>query len=231
MSFASLSIDELARRCAEETEKFARRTPSDDLFCFELLRRALADGASEAFTRIYQIYERRVLGWVLGHGRFQQTGEEATYFVSSAWSAFYFRMRGPAFAGFAGLAPALAYLKVCVHTEIMQHLRAQRGPGTLPLGATLDPAHTPDLGSGAATQEIWRRIVMLLPDEQDQLLARAMFVEGRPPRQIVAAYPGRWHDERAVSVDIFRIRKLLRKDPELRRWFGLEGDAEDELGS
>jgi hypothetical protein len=230
MSFASLSIDELARRCAEETEKFARRTPSDDLFCFELLRRALADRVSEAFTRIYQIYERRVLGWVLGHSRFHQTGEEATYFVSSAWSAFYFRMRGPAFAGFAGLAPALAYLKVCVHTEIMQYLRAQHGPGTLPLGETAEPAHLPDLGARAAAQEIWRRVVALLPDEQDQLLAHAMFVEGLPPRRIVAAYPGRWHDERAVSVDIFRIRRTLRKDPELRRWFGLAGDAESAVG-
>ncbi len=113
----------------------------------------------------------------------------------------------------------------------MQYLRAQRAPSTLPLGAAPDPAHIPDLGARAVAGEIWRRIVALLPDEQDQLLARAMIVEGLAPRQIVVAYPGRWHDERAVSVDIYRIKRALRKDAELRRWFGLDGETGGAVGS
>jgi hypothetical protein len=52
MSLAdSLSLDDLTQRCASETEKFNRRDPSDSRFCFELLRRALADGIADAFTR------------------------------------------------------------------------------------------------------------------------------------------------------------------------------------
>src|SRR5262245_65624709 len=76
----SLSIDDLAQRCAAETENFSRRRDSDPRFCFELLRRALVENISEAFTRIYQIYERQVLGWVYSHSRFQQTAESADFF-------------------------------------------------------------------------------------------------------------------------------------------------------
>ncbi len=55
------------------------------------------------------------------------------------------------------------------------------------------------------------------------LLAHCMFVEGLRPRQIVAAYPGSWRDEREVSVDAYRIRRLLRRDSQLRELFGLAG--------
>ena len=44
--------EELARLCAIETEKFNRRQSSDAQFCFELFRRALAEGASESFTLV-----------------------------------------------------------------------------------------------------------------------------------------------------------------------------------
>ena len=71
MSLAdSFSLDELTQRCTSETEKFNRREPSDARFCFELLRRALADRLSDAFTRVYQIYERQVLIWVHAPQRF-----------------------------------------------------------------------------------------------------------------------------------------------------------------
>ena len=51
MSFAnSFSLDDLTQRCLSETEKFNRREPNDARFCFELLRRALADGLSDAFN-------------------------------------------------------------------------------------------------------------------------------------------------------------------------------------
>src|SRR5690242_5985505 len=106
----SLSLDELTRRCASETEKFNHREPSDSRFCFDLLRRALADDLSEAFTRVYQIYERQVLVWVHSHSGFVRSGESADYFVSAAWSTFYFALRGPKFAGFPSLPQVLAYL-------------------------------------------------------------------------------------------------------------------------
>jgi hypothetical protein len=222
---SAMSIDELAQRCAAETEQYARRAPSDSQFCFELLRRALAESVPEAFTRAYQIYERRVLGWVHGHGSFAQTGEDAGYFASAAWGAFYLSLRGPRFAGFASLDRVLQYLKVCVHSAIVQYIRDQH-PAAEPLEGAPDPAHTPDLAARVEAAEAWRRVEQLFPDDPDRLLARCVLVEDLKPRQILAAHPGRWHDEREISVEIYRIRRALRKDPALRRLLGLDESTE-----
>jgi hypothetical protein len=216
----SLSLDDLTQRCAFETEKFNRREPNDARFCFELLRRALADGLSDAFTRVYQIYERQVLVWVHSHSGFERTGESADYFVSAAWSTFYFALRGPKFDGFPSLPQVLAYLKLCVHTAIAQYLRDQQPAPTMPLDEAPNAAHAPDLGTRIVAGELWRQIERLLPDPRDRLLARCAFAEDLKPRQIVKAYPSRWKDEREISIELYRIRRLLRNDPELRKLAG-----------
>jgi hypothetical protein len=220
MSLAALPVEQLAQRCIEETEKFNRHQSNDPQFCFELLRRALTDGVAEAFTYVYQIYERQVLSWVYNHSGFAQTGESADYFARSALSAFYFALRGTKFAHFPSLQQALAYLKLCVHTTIAQYLRDQRS-AAVSIETTGPIAETPDLGTRAEAAELWAYICGLLPDERDRLLARYAFVLDLKPRQIVELYPAHWADEREVTVALYRIRRLLRADAELRQRMGL----------
>jgi hypothetical protein len=216
-----MSLDELAQRCAEETEKFSRRQANDPQFCFELLRRALVDGVPEAFTRVYRNYERQVLSWVYSHSGFAQTGESADFFARSALSTFYFALRGPKFTQFTSLAKVLTYLKLCVHTAIMQYLRDQRPSATTHLDEASELIHTPDLDNRADAAELWAHICRLLPDPRDRLLARYVFLQDLKPSQIVSADPTQWSGEREVSVALYRIRRLLRNDAELRRLAGL----------
>src|SRR5436190_23615721 len=103
MSLAALPVDSLAAQCAEETEKFSRQERNTTQYCFELFRRALADGITEAFTHIYRVYERQVLNWVYGYSRFDQTGEAAEFFVNSAFTKFYFAVKGPKFERFSSV--------------------------------------------------------------------------------------------------------------------------------
>lgn len=220
----SLSIDELARLCAIETDKFNHRLPSDSQFCFELFRRALAAGASEAFTHVYTIYERQMQAWVQRHPQFSRSAESAEYFASAAWAKFFFALRGPKFAEFRSLPAVLSYLKLCVFTVIALYLRDQQRALLVPLEATT-VAETPDMQAGVVAEQITRRIAELLPDERDRVLAHARFVEQLMPREIVRAYPGWWKDERAVSIEVYRIRRVLRADAELRQLLGLS-DAE-----
>jgi hypothetical protein len=226
MTHAGFSIDDLARRCAEETEKFNRRQLHDTQFCFELLRRALADGVPEAFVHVYQIYERQVLNWVYAHNRFDQTGESAEFFAASALSAFYFALRGAKFDRFPALPQVLLYLKLCVHTAIAQYIRDQQPSAATPLDDASAIAHTPDLGTQAAAAELWVHICRLLPDERDRMLARCAFLQDLKPRQIVEAYPAQWSNEREVSVALYRIRRILRNDSELRRRAGIDPQGE-----
>ncbi len=227
MVLDSWSVDDLARRCAEETSRFMHREASDSQYCFELFRRALLHGVSEAMTRLYQIYERLVTSWVYHHSRFPATDESADYFVSAAFSSFYFALRGPAFQQFASLAAVLAYLKMCVHTAIAQYMRDQEATPTLLFAEDDDPGYTPDLASDVYADELWKHICRLLPDEQDRQLAHCVFVQHLKPAQIVDAYEGYWKDARAVSVALQRIRRSLRKDEALREWAGVEPSSMD----
>lgn len=218
---ASLLVDTLAQRCAEETERYIRHQASDQQFCFELLRRAFAQGVPEAFTYVYRVYERPVLGWVYKHSRFAQTGEDADFFASKALHTCYMALRGAKFERFPSLAHVLSYLKMCVHTSIMQYLRDQQPHESVSIEHVPEQSINPGLDANIDAAEVWQQMCALLPDARDRLLARCTFVLDLKPRQIVNAYPTHWRDEREVSVALFRIRRVLRNNGELRRRAGL----------
>ena len=212
---SGLTIDELAQRCAEETDKFTRWQDNDPQFCFELLRRALADQSDEAFTYVFRVYERPVTNWVYHHSRFPLTGESAEFFTGAAFRAFHAALQGSKFERFPTLAAVLSYLKTCVHTAIAQYLRDEERGQTMPLDGAGELAETPDLGQRAEAGELWAHICRLLPDERDRLLARCAFALGLKPREICVVYHNYWSNERDVSVALYRIRRILRADPEL----------------
>lgn len=130
---SSLSIGEVGQRCAEETDKFIHQLENDPQYCYELLRRALAERSGEAFTHVYNVYEPLVKSWVYRHSRSPLTGESADYFANAAFRAFYFGMSGPKFGRFPTLAAVLGYLKTCVHTTITMYLRDRERILTIPL--------------------------------------------------------------------------------------------------
>ena len=222
---ASIPLDDLAQRCAEQTQRFNRRQESDPGFCFELLRRALADGVADAFTWVCRIYEPQVTKWVYRHSGFTRTGESAEYFANAALSRFFFALQGPKFDRLPSLAQVLAYLKACVHSAVAQYLRDQQKAEWVPLEEA--PAATPDLAEEHDAAELWAHICRVLGNERDQRLARAVFVLGLKPGQIVSASPGLWRDQREISVALYRIRRRLRQDPELRQWLGLPAKPDD----
>ena len=221
----NLTIDELYRRGAEETEKYARRQESDPQYCFELMRRALAEDSHEAFAYVYQIYERQTLVWVHSHSLYAQTGEEPEFFARAALSALYFALRGEKFLRCASLPQVLSYLKTCVHTSIMQYLRDQKSARVAPIDDAGEVGTEYDMTEGVSANELWDYICELLPDARSRSLARMALVEDLKPRQIVAAVPAEWHTEREVSVALYRIRQILRGDLRLRQIAG-QPDAE-----
>lgn len=223
----SLPLVDLAQQCAEQTELYRRRrTDSDSRFCFELLRRALREGLAEAFTWVCRIYEPQVTKWVYRHGGFSRTSETADYFAYAALAQMYFGLLGPKFDRMPSLASVLAYLKACVHSSIAQYLRDQLKSDWTELDEQA-AAPTVDLAHRVEASELWAHLCRLLPDPHDQRLAHACFVLGLKPAEIVGAYPGLWRNEREISVDLYRIRGRLRRDPELRQRLGAAPAGED----
>jgi hypothetical protein len=217
----SLTVDDLAQRCAEENQKYSRQQESDAQYCFELLRRALLQGISEALTHVLRVFERQVRNWVYRHQRFAQTDESAEYFVNVAFTSFYFALRGPRFEQFSALPQVLRYLKLCVHTAVAQYVRDQASFPVIPLGE-VEVVYTTDPDSRISANELWNHICRLLPDEQDRLLADCTFIQQLKPAQIADLYPTHWQNVRAISVALQRIRRILRNDTELRRRAGVE---------
>lgn len=218
---ASLPLDQLADACAEQTRLFNRRAPSDTHFCFELLRRALAEGLPDAFTWVHRIYARQVARWVYQHTAFEQTGESADFFANAALTRFFFALRGAKFAQFETLAQVLAYLKACVHTAVAQYVRDHAKVALLPLDAAAEAPVLVDLGEALEADHLWAHLCRLMPDERDQWLARATFVLDLKPKAIAAANPGYWKNEREVTLALYRVRQRLRADPGLRERLGL----------
>lgn len=218
MDPAQLTVDDLAARCTEETHKFTHQQPSDTRFCFELLRRALLDSAADAFTRVYQIYEPQVRRWVYNHSRFDQTDENAEYFVSQALSNFYFALRGPKFQQFALLSQVLAYLKLCVHTAIAQYIRDHQRLAAAPLAAAESVEQAQELSTDTDAAALWRAVCETLTEENDRLLAHSVFVLDLKPAEIAARYSAAWGSAREVSLALYRIRRTLRANPKISQW-------------
>ena len=218
-SVQNTSLAELGRLCQEETARFSRREPTDDRYCFELLRRALRHRVDDAFSLVFRTYQPQVLAWVQRDSRFPRTGESAEYFVNQALSNFYFAVRGEKFDRFPTLQNVLSYLKVTTYSAITQFLRdhlpvaSEQEDGMAQVGAT-DPALEQRLDAHA----LWEHICQLIPDERLRHLAHCVFVQEMRPREVVRAFPSLWRNEREVTVALYRVRVTLRSDSDLKGW-------------
>ena len=71
-----LPVDDLAKRCAQETELFFQHRVQDSKYCFELFRRAVRDTNQFAWDMIYAQYKSLVTGWVKNSPAFEASGEQ-----------------------------------------------------------------------------------------------------------------------------------------------------------
>ncbi|MEP7356670.1 MAG: hypothetical protein ABI847_05480, partial [Anaerolineales bacterium] len=151
----------------------------------------------------------------------------ADFFANAAFEKFFFAVGGPKFEGFGSVGALLQYLKLCVHTAIVQYLRDQRQLDLLSIDdpdrpvIDRDPQQEGGLETEIDASQFWAAICRLLPAPSDQLLARCVFILEMKPSEIIAAKPGRWSSEREISVALYRIRRLVRQDPEVRQLLNL----------
>ena len=220
MKTVDRTTEELTAECYEETIRFYHTNQSNSPSCYELFRRALDDYDQKAFAAIYRIYEQQVLSWITKHPVFWLTNSTRDDYVSIAFSRFYFALKGNV-ADFPSVDRILSYLKSCVHTAVYQEYRKQKkNIAEDPIDDFELPVQSPDQPYGF--EDLWTHLCTLIPDAVDQVLMRYAFVEQLKPRVIAAKYPEHWESARDVSLALYRIRRKLRADPELRKWVGLQ---------
>jgi RNA polymerase sigma factor (sigma-70 family) len=221
-----MDLDTLAQQCAQQTGRFFRKLEYDPAYCFELFRRALGDNDQTAWKLVYEQYRTLVAGWVRSHPEFERSGEEAQDFVNRAFERMWAACTPSRFECFRDLKSLLAYLKMCVHSAIMDEVR-RAGPPTRELPGPVDPdagiADAPadsELLATESREQLWDLVNARLRDEKERVVVRGLFVLDLKPGAIYARWPGLFRDTR----EIYRIRQIvlerLSRDPNLRHLVG-----------
>lgn len=214
MNLGQWTIDRLAERCQTETDRFRKSLDYVEAYCFELFRRAFDDSSSEALASVYQVYFPFVMSWVHRHPSFDSQRMVDEHAVSDSMSQFIYNMRRKPFQDFANVSAIMAYLKKCVHTAVIAEYRQQekhRFTDSLP--EVVVGQATSGIERQLVAGEIWERIVAVLEDDDDVLLARLVFLQDLPPRDIANDYAQHWADPNAVRVARQRVTRKLKRDP------------------
>jgi hypothetical protein len=114
-----LTVSDLARHCQEETDRYRLGQAHNDRFCFELFRLAIVERDDLAWAAIHAQYVETVRRWV---GTKMDVEEGAAQAFERFWQA----LDAAKFLRFPSLAQVLQYLKVCVHSAVLDRARAER---------------------------------------------------------------------------------------------------------
>lgn len=221
-----LSVNELARCCSEETNKFLKQSASNDRYCLELFRRAIVQRSDDAWACIYQQYAPLVLTWVNQHqSATAMLGQDGSAsLVNAAFAKFAQALTPVKMDNFDSLAAVLKYLKMCVHSVIADEVRSRQArqyEETLELiehePSTEDPAD--DVVSSISAQGLWQVIQEELNGEDERMLIYLAYVHGMKPSEI-----SNQHNRLFPSVeDVYRIKRnvleRLRRNRRLQNLF------------
>src|SRR3989442_13869188 len=115
-----LPINDLARCCCEETNKFLRQSVSNDRYCLELFRRAIVKRDDDAWACIYLQYAPLVLTWVTQHQSAAPIlGQDGTApLVNAAFAKFSQTLTPAIMVIIDALSSILKYHNMRVHSVI-----------------------------------------------------------------------------------------------------------------
>jgi DNA-directed RNA polymerase specialized sigma24 family protein len=221
MSLTGMSLADLARTCRDETNKFLRGEPRDDAFCFEIFERAIAHRDHDAWESIITQYRGIVVAYIGQHTAAGLVPEDDHFWVNRAFQRFWMALSPERFDRFPDLAALLKYLKMCVHSVLMDEVRARRSAQVTSLDAVPPEAATTSdserLAIGElARQQLWQAIRREVQDEREVLVVELSFVRGLKPGEIYERHPDRYAD----VGEVYRVKRnaleRLRRSPEIR---------------
>jgi hypothetical protein len=218
-----MSVPDLTSHCRDETSRFRRGEPSDERFCFELIRRAVCNRDETAWEVVLAQYRSMVLAWVRQHPSSAALGEEDDYWVTSTFERFWAAVGPARFGAFPGLAAILRYLKMCTHSVLIDEARGRRSAELTSLeDADQETDGRTDIESTAlgslAGRELWSTILRVLTDEVDRRVLYLSFASELKPGEIHDRYPKLF----PTVADVYRIKRnaldRLRRSSEIREF-------------
>jgi hypothetical protein len=205
----------LVERCAEATRRYLRRQPCEPHFCYALFRRAVETGATVVWESLLQIYAPLLEHWVYRHPRYPQTYETPEFFVNGAWARFAQYMTPDKFYRSRDLAAVLAYLKLCVHSEIEGYVAL-----LAPAEASIDEHDiaAPTAAPLVEASQFWGMVTARLKNAKEACVMDGLYREGLTPRDLYARAADDFRDVREIYRIAENVLARLRRDRELERW-------------
>jgi DNA-directed RNA polymerase specialized sigma24 family protein len=196
--------------------------PHSDAFGVELFRRAVADRDPSAWEAVVQQYRGLVRTWVRAHAAFASCRADADDIAIRAFARFWGAVGPDRQAHFTELAASMRYLKMCVHSVLLDEVRAiartpEPSAGESDAEELAEEHDSEDLAvSRLAAAELWSAVTRALADEAERLVVHLSYARGLKPGAIWAK-----HSDRFVSVaDVYRVKRNaldhLRRSPEIR---------------
>lgn len=220
-----MALADLANWCSHQTELYFQHQDHDPRYCFELFRRAIRERDQSAWELVCLQYQALVAGWVRQHSRFESSGEEIQYFVNGAFGKIAVSLTPDKFAGFSDIGALLRYLKMCVHSVIMDYIRVIEEERLAPLEDASEeksPETSPEeqAADRSEQQGLWDLINARLNDEKERSVIYGSFVLALKPQELLELFPGRFSD----VDEIYRVKQnvisRLRRDPDFRKYVG-----------
>ncbi len=233
-----LDLEELRRRCAQESERYFRGQSNDPSYCFELFRRAFVDQEQDAWECIYTIYKPLVARWVVSNQWFVKSGEEVQYFVNCAFEKMWSTIKPDKFTRFSEVRALLRYLKMCVGSVIIDHVRTKERLNLAELGEdeelkllAIDALPGEVMTDQACmpveeltldrfdVKTLWEVIREALSSPGEYEVVYASFVLGLKPREILDLYPESFSDIHQIYQMKENLLTKLSKDTALSKFF------------
>jgi hypothetical protein len=216
-----MALEDLAQKCAQETDRFFAHHECDSSYCFELFRRAVQNKDERALEVVIAQYRPLVARWVDKHPGFPLINEEAQDFIAQAFERFWSSFTPAKFEKSQNLAAVLRYLQMCVHGAITDACRKfryiqleQERRDEEQESARLE--WTPE--DLLQSDEFWRLIQKKSRDPKEYTVVYASFHLGLSPREILAEYPGLFRDRKEIYQYKANLLARLEGDEEIKEF-------------
>lgn len=228
INLKQLTLSDLVKRCAEETDRFRMRQNNDSRFCFEIFRRAISEQDQYAWDMLCRQYKPLVADWWVKPSRgFKASGEDLDEIVNRIFEKFWSALTPEKFNKFSDLKPLLNYLKLCVESVIIDHNRKIEPPNQYPdddesviWGKDFRPAPEEELLDAENRKTFWEWIDARLHDEKERLVVYGSFDLDLKPQEICGKFQDMFPDVDEVYTIKQNVIARLRRDPDFRKFLG-----------
>jgi RNA polymerase sigma factor (sigma-70 family) len=194
---------------------------NEDEKLFELFKQAVLYRSSIAWEKLYNHYLPLVIRWVRSKSVYWASGESAADFANRAFEKFWHALTPTKFSAFTDLRALLQYLRLCVHSVVIDYVRSLQHSQTRRNDELTDAVVDNNslehqYCSKLEKCDFWRRVEARLKNPKEAQLIYCRYVLGLKPSRICEQHPEIFKNTGEIYVLLQNILDRLRRDPGLQ---------------